>query len=70
MLFDAILGDQTLFQRADMVEAGWRVVTPVLDVWRALEPRGFPDYPAGSWGPDAATELLARDGRRWRQEDT
>ncbi len=68
LLFDAMLGDQTLFQRADMVEAGWRAVTPVLDVWKALEPRDFPDYAAGTWGPDAAEALLARDGRRWWED--
>ena len=67
LLHDAILGDQTLFQRADMVEAGWRVVAPVLDVWEALTARDFPNYAAGSWGPSEADELLARDGRRWRQ---
>jgi glucose-6-phosphate 1-dehydrogenase len=62
-----VLGDQTLFQREDMVEAGWKVVSSMLDVWRALPPRDFPNYPAGSWGPKAAEELLERDGRRWRE---
>jgi glucose-6-phosphate 1-dehydrogenase len=66
LLYDCMIGDQTLFQRADMVEAGWAVVTPILDVWKALPPRDFPNYPAGSWGPMAADELLARDGRDWR----
>lgn len=67
LLFDAILGDQTLFQREDMVVAGWRVVSPMLDLWHALPPRNFPNYPAGSWGPKAADELLERDGRSWRE---
>jgi len=62
-----MIGDQTLFQRADMVEAGWSVLTPVLDVWKALPPRGFPNYPAASWGPKEADELLERDGRAWRR---
>ena len=53
------------FQRADMVEAAWRVVAPIQNVWSALEPRDFPNYPAGTWGPDAANELLTRDGRNW-----
>jgi len=67
LLYDGIIGDSTLFQRADMVEAGWSVVDPVLDVWRALPPRSFPNYRAGSWGPKEADELVERDGRRWRK---
>ena len=66
LLHDCMIGDATLFQRADMVEAGWSVVNPVLDVWKALPPRNFPNYPAGTWGPKDADELLERDGRRWR----
>jgi glucose-6-phosphate 1-dehydrogenase len=65
LLYDCMTGDATLFQRADMVEAGWTVVAPVLDVWKALPPRDFPNYPAGSWGPKEADELLARSGRAW-----
>ena len=60
-----MLGDATLFQRADMVEAAWRVVAPIQNVWNALEPRDFPNYSAGTWGPDAADALLSRDGRAW-----
>ena len=66
LLYDAMTGDATLFQRADMVEAGWRVVAPIQDVWKALPPRSFPNYPAGAWGPAQADELLTRDGRKWR----
>ncbi len=66
LLHDAFSGDQTLFQRADMVEAGWNIVAPILDVWQALAARDFPNYAAGSWGPDEAAELMERDGRRWR----
>jgi len=66
LLFDCMCGDATLFQRADSIEAGWAVVTPALDVWRAIPPRGFPNYAAGSWGPAEADELLARDGRAWQ----
>ncbi len=66
LMHDCMIGDATLFQRADQVEAGWSVVTPMLDVWKALPPRNFPNYPAGSWGPKEADELLERDGRRWR----
>jgi glucose-6-phosphate 1-dehydrogenase len=68
LLYDALLGDQTLFQRADTVECGWSVVAPVLDVWHALSARDFPNYPAGAWGPQSAHDLLARDGRTWRRE--
>lgn len=67
LLYDCMLGDQTLFQRADMVEAGWDVVEPVLDVWRALPPREFPNYAAGSWGPKEADELIATSGDEWHQ---
>jgi glucose-6-phosphate 1-dehydrogenase len=66
LLRDCMAGDATLFQRADMVEAGWSVIQPILDVWRALPVRGFPNYAAGSWGPVEAEELLERDGRSWR----
>jgi len=69
LLYDCMTGDATLFQRADMVEAGWRIIEPVLDVWKALPPRSFPNYPAGSWGPKEADELLERDGREWRKLD-
>jgi glucose-6-phosphate 1-dehydrogenase len=67
LLYDGIMGDQTLYQRADMVEAGWAVVDPILDVWKALPARNFPNYPAGSWGPAEAFDLIGRDGRSWRK---
>jgi glucose-6-phosphate 1-dehydrogenase len=66
LLYDCMLGDATLFQRADMIEASWSVVAPVLDVWKALLPRNFPNYNAGTWGPKEADDLLERDGREWR----
>ena len=69
LLHDCMIGDATLFQRADMVEAGWCVVSPVLDVWKALPPRNFPNYASGTWGPKESDELLERDGRRWRNFD-
>ncbi len=67
LLYDCMIGDPTLFQRADMVEAGWSVVDPVLDVWRAVPSRKFPNYAAGTWGPKESDDLLARDGRKWRE---
>src|SRR5437899_4761409 len=69
LLRDCMAGDATLFQRADMVEAGWSVIQPILDVWHALPARGFPNYAAGSWGPVEAEELLERDGRSWRRSE-
>jgi glucose-6-phosphate 1-dehydrogenase len=65
LLYDCMLGDATLFQRSDMVEAAWKVVAPIQNVWGALEPRDFPNYPAGAWGPEAGAELLTKDGRHW-----
>jgi glucose-6-phosphate 1-dehydrogenase len=66
LLYDCMIGDATLFQRADNIEAGWAAVQPILDL-RGNEPSSpFPNYTAGSDGPAAADELLARDGRAWR----
>jgi glucose-6-phosphate 1-dehydrogenase len=67
LLYDCMIGDATLFQRADMVEAGWSIVAPVLKAWEVTPPEDFPNYPAGTWGPRAADLLLRRDGRQWRR---
>jgi glucose-6-phosphate 1-dehydrogenase len=69
LLFDCMIGDATLFQRADNIEAGWRVVQPILDAWANSQPPAFPNYAAGGSGPAAADALLARDGRAWRPLD-
>jgi glucose-6-phosphate 1-dehydrogenase len=66
LLYDCMIGDQTLFHRADMVEAGWSVVAPVLEAVAASPAALLHEYPAFSQGPDEADALLARDGRRWR----
>jgi glucose-6-phosphate 1-dehydrogenase len=66
LLYDCMLGDATLFQRADMVEYGWSVVSMVLDVWNALPARNFPNYKAGTWGPKEADDLIEQDGRQWK----
>jgi glucose-6-phosphate 1-dehydrogenase len=66
LLLDVLRGDATLFMRADQVEAAWSVVEPVLEGWARQAPADFPNYAAGSWGPQAADELLARDRRRWQ----
>jgi glucose-6-phosphate 1-dehydrogenase len=67
LLLDAMLGDQSLFTRADEVEAAWSIVTPIHDTWVDGPAPELPNYAAGTWGPEAAEELLARDGRRWRR---
>ena len=65
LIYDAMVGDATLYQRADNIEGGWQVVQPVLDAWAALA-APMARYPAGSAGPREADDLLARDGRAWR----
>ena len=69
LLFDCMIGDATLFQRADNIEAGWQAVQPILDAWANNSPRDFPNYAAGGAGPAAADELLTHDGRAWRPLD-
>ena len=67
LLYDVMIGDQMLFQRADQVEEGWRIVQPVLDAWAKDTPDDFPNYIAGTAGPAEGDALLARDGgRSWR----
>jgi len=66
LLLDAISGDATLYTRQDMVEASWSAVQPILDYW-ATRKFAFPNYEAGSWGPAAADEMLARHGHAWRR---
>jgi glucose-6-phosphate 1-dehydrogenase len=69
LIYDVMIGDQTLFMSADMVEQAWRIVQSVLDAW-AAEKADFPNYDAGSNGPKAADEMIARDGdRSWRPVD-
>jgi glucose-6-phosphate 1-dehydrogenase len=65
LLLDAMLGDATLFMRADQVEYAWKVVAPVLDAWSSVAPSDFPNYASGSWGPESAELLIAQDGRSW-----
>jgi glucose-6-phosphate 1-dehydrogenase len=66
LLFDAMFGDQTLFHRMDMVEAGWQAVAPILDQWKTDAASRLPVYKQGSWGPSEADLLIERDGREWR----
>ena len=69
LLYDCMIGDATLFSRADDIEAGWRVVQPILDAWSENRAAEIPIYSAGSNGPGEADALIARDGRRWRALD-
>ncbi|MGD9695841.1 MAG: glucose-6-phosphate dehydrogenase [Thermoleophilia bacterium] len=66
LLLDALLGDSTLFARWDEVERAWEILDPLISAWEA-EPGPYPNYEAGSWGPQEAEVLMARDGRTWRR---
>ncbi|MBI3450895.1 MAG: glucose-6-phosphate dehydrogenase [Acidobacteria bacterium] len=65
LLYDCMVGDTALFHRADMVEAAWSIANPILDVWKSLPARDFPNYAGASWGPASADQLMQKDGRRW-----
>lgn len=65
MLYSCTHGDATLFSRGDLVEEAWKIAQPILDYWKAAPAQDFPNYARGTWGPRAAHELLAKDGRRW-----
>jgi glucose-6-phosphate 1-dehydrogenase len=65
LLLDVMRGDATLFMRDDQVDAAWSVVMPILDAWSAARPTDFPNYAAGTWGPETADHLMLRDGRSW-----
>jgi glucose-6-phosphate 1-dehydrogenase len=67
LIYDCMIGDNILFQRADSVEAGWKAVQPFLDAWKKAGAKGLEFYKAGSDGPAGAEELLRRDGRSWRK---
>jgi glucose-6-phosphate 1-dehydrogenase len=66
LINDCIRGDATLFDRADSVEAAWALVDPIVDAWKNSPPPAFPNYPAGSEGPDVAFDLVESDSRQWR----
>jgi glucose-6-phosphate 1-dehydrogenase len=67
LLLDAMLGDATLFAHRDGVEATWKLYTPILEAWAKTEPKGFPNYASGTWGPPESDDLLDRDGRHWHK---
>jgi glucose-6-phosphate 1-dehydrogenase len=68
LLLDAMLGDQTLFSHRDGVETTWALYTPILEAWAATQPEYFPNYFAGSWGPESSDRLLERGGHQWRND--
>lgn len=67
LLLDVMLGEATLFTRTDEVDQSWQLFTPVLEGWKKNPPTDFPNYAAGTWGPEAADKLLEDDGRAWRR---
>jgi glucose-6-phosphate 1-dehydrogenase len=66
LILDCLLGDATLFTRADEVDAQWQLVDAIVARWKREKP-AFPNYAAGSWGPHEADELIRREGREWRR---
>jgi glucose-6-phosphate 1-dehydrogenase len=66
LLLEALDGDASLFTRRDSIDAAWSLLDPLLQGWEAGDEPPLVLYPVGSWGPEAADALLARDGRRWR----
>ena len=66
LILDCLLGDATLFTRADEVDEQWSLVDSIVEGWKRERPH-LPNYDAGTWGPAAADELMRRDGREWRR---
>src|SRR4030095_4762019 len=67
LILDALQGDASLFTRADEGEEAWSIVDPTIDMWASDPVPACPNSEAGTWGPSASDELLAREGRRWRR---
>lgn len=65
LLWDIIKNDQTLFMREDQIEASWNLLMPILEMWSVVPPSDFPNYAAGTWGPEEANILLAKEGHSW-----
>ncbi|MFN2453304.1 MAG: glucose-6-phosphate dehydrogenase [Pyrinomonadaceae bacterium] len=66
LLHDCMIGDPTLYARRDMTERGWEIVTPIIEAWKQPA-TGFPNYEAGTWGPQASHDFIERDNKRWRR---
>ena len=69
LLYDCMVGDSSLFHRSDMVEAAWEAASPILEAWNNNPPTDFPNYPPGTWGPEAARRLIERDNHHWWSPD-
>jgi glucose-6-phosphate 1-dehydrogenase len=67
LLLDVMIGEMTLFTRSDEVEAAWKIIDPLLANWAEHPADPMPTYSAGSWGPQQAAELIAREGATWRE---
>lgn len=65
LLLDAMRGDATLYMRSDQVEEAWDVITPIQEAWESRDSLDFPNYAAGTWGPESAEALIARQGHIW-----
>jgi glucose-6-phosphate 1-dehydrogenase len=65
LLWDLMKNDATEFMRSDQVEAAWNILMPILEVWKSKKPKDFPNYNSGSWGPEAAEQLIERQGHHW-----
>jgi glucose-6-phosphate 1-dehydrogenase len=65
LLYDVLLGDSTLFMRSDQEQLAWSIIQPILDTWTGTPSADFPNYSAGTWGPEAGEAIIARDGRSW-----
>ena len=65
LLFDAMKGDQTLFPRADWIYKAWSIIDPIIENWETKPWIKFPNYKSGTWGPNAAKEMLNKDGWQW-----
>ncbi|MFT4204774.1 MAG: glucose-6-phosphate dehydrogenase [Chitinophagaceae bacterium] len=65
LLLDAMTGNSTQYMRNDQVEIAWKVIMPILEAWQSRKPVDFPNYAPGSWGPEEADALIAKDGRSW-----
>lgn len=66
LIYDALMNDPTLFSRADLIEQAWKIAQPILNYWEKTPPEDFPNYKAGTWGPDAAYKLIENDDHHWR----
>lgn len=66
LIYDCMLGDSTLFARADEVLESWKIFTPILEYWEKNPPQNFPNYESGVWGPKEAEDMIERDNRKWR----